>query len=164
MTSLAILPITAADVGFLEAMLVEAAYWRQDTPRPPVAEVLHDPDLAVYLEGWGRRGDHGLVARVSDGPAGAVWVRSFDRDRHGYGYVDDRIPELTIAVDAPHRRRGIARCLMSSMLAHQRLNGVPAVSLSVERENPAVTLYAQLGFEVHEQTSSDQTMVCRLER
>lgn len=164
MTSLAILPITAEDLDFLQAMLVEAAYWRHDTPRPPIDEVLHDPDLAVYLEDWGRRGDHGLVARVGDGPAGAVWVRSFDRDRHGYGYVDDRIPELTVAVDAPYRRRGIARCLLSSMLAHQRINGVAAVSLSVERDNPAVAVYEQLGFEVHEQTSSDQTMVCRLER
>lgn len=159
MSTLAILPLDTEDLPFARQMLFEAAFWRPDSERPPRDETLQRPDLAVYLEGWGRPGDHGLIAHVSDQPAGAVWVRHFDQHRHGYGYIDDRTPELTLAVAASFRRRGIARCLLIALIVQQRLAGTERLSLSVEDDNPARILYEQLGFTVHQAKGGARTMV-----
>ena len=46
-------------------MLGEAAVWRPDKPTPTGEQVLADPRYAMYLAGWPRPGDHGLVAVVT---------------------------------------------------------------------------------------------------
>lgn len=162
MTSLSVLPARDEDLPFLHAMLVEAVCWRPGSPVLPLQEVLADPSLAVYLEQWGRPGDQGLVARVGDQRAGAVWARRFDEHRHGYGYLDPDTPELTLAVAAPFRRRGIARCLLAAMIAQQRLDGSPRLSLSVEDDNPACALYEQFGFATHTAELGSRTMTLLL--
>ena len=146
MTSLSILPVTTDDLPFLHAMLYEAAFWRRTDDRPPLSAALRAPELAVYLDGWGRSGDAGLVARMGDRPVGAVWVRRFRDDAHGYGYVDESTPELSIAVTREHRGCGIGGCLLAAMLALLRLEGTAQVSLSVETDNPALSLYRRVGF------------------
>ena len=83
MTSLSLLPISADDLSFVGEMLRVAAFWRDDDEAPSVADLLRQPDLAVYLDGWGRPGDAGLVAHVDGEPIGAVWVRRFRDDAHG---------------------------------------------------------------------------------
>jgi ribosomal protein S18 acetylase RimI-like enzyme len=127
-------------------MFYEAAFWRTTVDRPPVEAALAEPQLALYVEGWGRRGDDGLIARVGSRPVGAVWVRRFDDQAQGYGYVDPWTPELSIAVAAAQRGRGIGRCLLAAMLVQLRLQGVRQLSLSVETDNPARLLYESLGF------------------
>ena len=154
-----IVPTRVADLPFLRRMLYEAAYWRDDPQRPPLDDALAVPEVAVYLEGWGRPGDVGLVAHVAAGPAGAVWVRRFDRHQHGYGYLDAHTPELTLAVAQPYRRQGIGGQLVARLLADPRLRGTSRVSLSVEADNPAVTLYEHAGFEVVEEDGGAMTMV-----
>jgi ribosomal protein S18 acetylase RimI-like enzyme len=146
MTSLSIAPLVAADLPFVREMLYEAAFWRDTTDAPPLDTALREPGLALYVEGWGRQGDDGLLARVGRRPVGAVWVRTFDDTTHGYGYVDGSIPELSIAVAGEHRGLGIGRCLMAAMLVQLRLQGNGKVSLSVETDNPARLLYESLGF------------------
>ena len=163
-TTLSILPADLQALPFLGAMLYEAAFWRPGSPRPPPEEALGDPTLAVYLEGWGRPGDHGLVAHVRGSPVGAVWVRHFDEHRHGYGFVDADTPELTIAVSPASRRRGLARCLLSAIIAEQRLAGTRRLSLSVEDDNPARTLYEQHGFVTHDAAEGARTMIRPLHR
>lgn len=146
MPDLSLLPISDDDLPFVREMLYEAAFWRQESGGPPIDEALRKPDLARYVEGWGRPGDRGLVARVSETPAGAAWVRLFNDEDHGYGYVDDRTPELSLAVAEEHRGCGIGRCLVIAMLTQAHLDGAPHVSLSVEPDNPARSLYESLGF------------------
>ncbi len=146
MAALAILPITVDDLPFVRAMLYEAAFWRAPSAAPPMREALNQPGLAVYLEGWGRPGDTGVIARIGEEPAGAVWVRHFNADDHGYGYVDELTPELSIAVVEDHRGFGIGRCLMTAMLVELRRRSVARVSLSVENDNPAHLLYESMGF------------------
>jgi hypothetical protein len=58
-------PATAADEPFLRAMLVEAAAWRE---REPAEVVLARPDVARYLDDWGRPGDVGVVADAGGSP------------------------------------------------------------------------------------------------
>ena len=56
---------------------------------------------------------------------------------------------LDVAVDPACRRQGIGRLLMTSALATLRDSGAETVFLDVRRSNdPAVSLYRSLGFEV----------------
>jgi hypothetical protein len=43
------------------------------------------------------------VADAGSELAGAVWVRLFTSELKGFGYVDDRTPELSIAVKQEYR-------------------------------------------------------------
>jgi ribosomal protein S18 acetylase RimI-like enzyme len=158
-TSLSVEPIADPDLPFVRAMLYEAAFWRDGSVRAPIDEVLQEPELAVYVDGWGRPGDTGLLARVDGDRAGAVWARRFQDDDHGYGFVDQRTPELTLAVAAAHRGRGLGRCLLTAMLVELRLQEVGQVSLSVETDNPALALYEDLGFVPQGGSDGAVTMV-----
>jgi ribosomal protein S18 acetylase RimI-like enzyme len=158
MPALSILAVSDDDLTFVRAMLCEAAFWRNDADAPPTEEALIRSGLGVYIDGWGRPGDSGLVARVGGAPAGAVWVRRFRDDDHGYGYIDELTPELSIAVVKDRRGRGIGRCLMTAMLVQLRLDAVELVSLSVEDDNPARSLYDSLGFLPREAADGATTM------
>ncbi len=159
MTSLTILPITTDDLPFVRAMLYEAAFWRATGDAPPIAAALCAPELAIYVDQWGRSGDAGLLARVAGRPVGAVWVRRFPDHAHGYGYVDELTPELSIAVAPERRGYGIGGCLLSAMLALLRIDGARRVSLSVETDNPARSLYERFGFTAAAATAAAATAV-----
>jgi ribosomal protein S18 acetylase RimI-like enzyme len=133
----------ARDVPLLRAMLYEAFAWRGDQSIPPIEEALALPDVARYVDGWGRAGDLGVV---TDGDTGAVWIRLFTEADHGYGFVATDVPELSIGVGADERGHGVGTALLEELLAQARAAGHPAVSLSVDTDNPAVRLYERLGF------------------
>jgi ribosomal protein S18 acetylase RimI-like enzyme len=162
MTALSILPITDGDLPFVREMLYEAAFWRDTANAPPIDEALRQPGLAGYIEGWGRPGDAGLIARVGGAAAGAVWVRRSHDDEHGYGYIDELTPELSIAVAKDYRRCGIGRCLMTALLVELRFQAVTQVSLSVEDDNSAYMLYESLGFARREAANGATTMTLTL--
>jgi ribosomal protein S18 acetylase RimI-like enzyme len=78
-------------------------------------------------------------------PIGAAWLRLFSSDERGFGYVDEGIPELAIAVVPEHRDRGIGTKLLMQVIEVAR--GIyPAISLSVRANNPVVNLYQRVGF------------------
>jgi ribosomal protein S18 acetylase RimI-like enzyme len=151
-------PATARDLPFLAAMLAEAAVWRPDKPTPTAMEVLADPRYAMYLTGWPRPGDVGLVA-VRDEPVGAAWYRTFTEASHGHGFVAEDVPELAIAVVAPRRHEGIGRRLLRDLIDASIDQGCRALSLSVREENPARRLYESAGFVVVEKHGTSWTMV-----
>jgi ribosomal protein S18 acetylase RimI-like enzyme len=142
----AIQPENPSDVAFLGQMLVEAVNWSPDRPRLALKDVLAEPHHNRYVHGWGRRGDGGVIAEESGERIGACWYRLFPADDPGYGFVDDRTPELGIAVVAEHRRRGVGRALLGAALSDAASEGFAAISLSVEPDNPSRLLYAQFGF------------------
>src|SRR3712207_4817044 len=126
-------------------MVVAAVNWPADRDWSR-ERVMSDPALAHYIAGWMRPGDLGVVADAPTGaPIGAAWIRYLPADDPGYGYVRDDVPELTIGVRAEWRGRGVGRALLRAVLAAARDAGAPAVSLSVERANPAGRLYAAEG-------------------
>ena len=127
-------------------MLGEAAVWRPDKPTPTADQVLADPRYALYLAGWPRQGDYGLVAE-QDGPVGAAWYRTFTEASHGYGFVAEDVPELSIAVIASRRHEGIGRRLLVDLIEASVAQGYAALSLSVNDGNPARGLYESVGFQ-----------------
>jgi GNAT superfamily N-acetyltransferase len=123
-------------------------------------ELRATPDLARYVVGWPRQGDLGLVATDSGGrPVGAVWLRTFAAGKPGYGYVRADVPELSIAVRTEWRGRGVGRRLMRAEAEQARSRGIPMLSLSVERANPAARLYRSEGWRVVTSGRDSDTMV-----
>jgi ribosomal protein S18 acetylase RimI-like enzyme len=139
-------------------MLGEAAVWRPDKPTPTAEQVLADPRYAMYLAGWPRRGDFGLVAE-QDGPLGAAWYRTYTELSHGYGFISEDIPELSIAVVASRRHEGIGRRLLTDLVNASVDQDYPALSLSVREQNPARGLYESVGFVTVAKNGSSWTMV-----
>jgi GNAT superfamily N-acetyltransferase len=149
MDALSLRPVVPDDLVFLEEMLLEAAYWRTGpSARGAVrGEVRQRPELAVYVHGWGRRGDRGHVAWCGGERLGAAWYRLFDEAEHGYGYLDGRTPELSVGVVRAWRGIGVGRALLTALVAQAAIDGHARMSLSAERDNPALRLYERLGFE-----------------
>ncbi len=131
-------PAGAQDLPFLRDMLRHAYYARWGTEA--------DVPLERYVAGWGRPGDHALVAIDEFQPVGAAWYRLFPPDEPGYGFVEEGTPELTIAIVPSRRGRGLGRGLLEALLAQARDDGFARISLSVEPDNDAIHLYEHHGF------------------
>jgi ribosomal protein S18 acetylase RimI-like enzyme len=151
-------PAGAEDFTFLATMLGEAAVWRPEKPTPTADQVLADPRYAMYLAGWPRQHDFGLVAE-QDGPLGAAWYRTYTELSHGYGFISEDVPELSIAVVASRRHEGIGRRLLTDLVNASVDQGYPALSLSVREQNPARGLYESVGFVTVVKHGSSWTMV-----
>ena len=128
------------DAPFLRDMVKHAYYWRWGEPETA------DVPASRYVEGWGRPGDRGLILIDESFPVGAAWYRLFTADRPGYGFLDEETPELTIAVVPSRRGRGFGAELLTALLEQAREDGHSSLSLSVEKDNPAVKLYERFGF------------------
>jgi len=148
----------AIDVEVLRDMSFYAARWRPGQENDSRASVLSDDHVARYLEGWGRPSDMGFIAEERGQPVGATWLRLMTRERPGYGFIDTTIPELSIAVVPARRGSGIGFALLTAALAAARQAGHPAVSLSVEVDNPAQRLYERVGFKRVSQVGGSWTM------
>jgi ribosomal protein S18 acetylase RimI-like enzyme len=158
MTNYLYQPLTPEDLPLMRRMLYLAIHVPAGvTPPPP--EIVASPDLAAYVNDWGRAGDMGLKAidTHSGQVIGAAWLRLFAGEAKGYGYVDGETPELSIALSAPYRGKGIGTQLLGHLFeaAGDRYK---AVSLSVSADNPALRLYERLGFEPVGKAGTSLTM------
>jgi ribosomal protein S18 acetylase RimI-like enzyme len=136
------------DADFLWVALYHASHAAEIGIDDP--EALPDrPELARYVEGWGRRTDRGVLVVDDDSGdrVGAAWLRLLTGGARGYGYVDDETPELAIAVLPEHRGRRLGERLLRDLLDAARAD-FDAVSLSVRADNPARRLYERTGFRV----------------
>jgi ribosomal protein S18 acetylase RimI-like enzyme len=131
--------LTIDDEPILWTMLMYAAH------ETSLTSVQSQPIFARYVERWGRLGDIGAVASVSENEIAAAWLRLWADDDRGFGYIDPAIPELAIAVLPEYRGNGVGTTLLKQVL--RSAQGLfPAVSLSVRADNPVVNLYQRLGF------------------
>jgi ribosomal protein S18 acetylase RimI-like enzyme len=108
-------------------------------------EVLDNPAVRIYAEDWGQPADVGVVAVVEGEDAGACWMRLLPKDV-GLAYVDERTPQLGMALEAPHQRKGHGEKLMRAALVAASAAGYEQVSLTVHPQNPAIALYERCGF------------------
>lgn len=112
---------------------------------PFLGDILLEPDIACYVQGWGRPGDWGFLACDEKTPVGAIWLRQWIGDEKGYGYVSPDIPELSIALLPEYRRMGLGTRMIRTVMSMAK--GVyPGLSLSVVESSPARRLYRRLGF------------------
>ncbi len=156
-------PATTTDLDLLERLLVEAFSWSGE-PRVTLDEVRTDPRYTHHLAGWQRATDLGVVAEHMTGaPIGAAWARLATSATAGYGFVADDVPELGMAVLAPHRGIGLGGRLLDACLATLRHAGHTAVSLSVEDGNDvARRLYESRGFHLVGRVGGSDTLLLRL--
>jgi len=129
-----------ADVPFMRSMLAHAYGWR-------VNAFDADIPLTRYVDNWGRAGDVAIIAHETGNRVGAAWLRLFKANEPGYGFVDERTPELSIAVVPSRRRHGVGQELLDGLLEKAREEGYSTVSLSVEKGSAAVGFYERNGFE-----------------
>ena len=150
----------AQDVRFLRDMLHHAYYWKERAP-----EDTGPGPVALYVKTWGRPGDAAMIAIEAGFPVGAAWYRLFSRDRRGYGFVDERTPELAIAVVPNARGKGVGAALLEALLDRARTEGYETISLSVDRNNAgAIGLYERHGFERVGEEDDSVTMLAHLQQ
>ena len=150
----------AQDVRFLRDMLHHAYYWKERAP-----EDTGPGPVALYVKAWGRPGDAAVIALDAGFPVGAAWYRLFARERRGYGFVDERTPELAIAVVPNARGKGVGAALLEALLDRARAEGYETISLSVDRNNAgAIGLYERHGFERVGEEDDSVTMLAHLQQ
>ncbi len=164
MSELVVRPAGDTDLPVLQRALYHAAMWRGEQSDYPPERVLAHEYFAMYHEGWGRPGDRGVVADVAGEPVGAAYGRLFSEDRHGHGYVHPEIPEIAVGVEPAHRGRGIGAALLVALADAYRAAGTTALSLSVEKDNPAVRLYRWHGYVTLEEDDNALVMLKGLVR
>ncbi len=116
------------------------------------------PEISKYIDNWAPPGDFGIIAGDGDKPIGAGWGRLFKSTNRGYGYIDDKTPELTMAVKNIYRNRGIGAELMRRFLILAKEKGYKAVSLSVDKRNRAAGFYQGMGFKIINEAETSYTM------
>lgn len=153
---------TSEDLELLYDLLLEAFNW-DGTERFTRAEVVADPHTALYLDGWRRADDFGLVAVADQTPLGAIWARALPAATPGYGYVADDVPEIGMAVVGSSRGSGVGSALLAACVEQARALGRGALSLSVQDGNArARALYERHGFVVVGRNGGSDTMVREL--
>ncbi|SET94176.1 GNAT family N-acetyltransferase [Paenibacillus sp. NFR01] len=162
MTAYIIRSVNEQDITFLWEMLFESIY----TPEGQEAanrDIINNPSLSKYVEGWGREGDRGYIAVNDLGDSlGSITLRYFNKDNKGYGYVNDETPELGMAIRAEHRGRGIGTELLKTLLEQAKIEGINSISLSVDPNNPAIRLYKRFGFKEVGMEGTSITMMVNL--
>lgn len=104
--------------------------------------------VSCYVDNWGRRGDAALVAMDEGHSVGAGWYRLFGVAAHGYGFVDEQTPELTVAVVPSRQGEGIGEELLRALLLRAGEEGFAGLSAAVETDDPERESLLKQGFEV----------------
>ena len=155
-------PLVPADQDRLWHWLHIALWDPPPAPLRPI-QVLQQPGVRIYAEGWGRDGDVGVVGEWpgEPEPVGACWMRVVPGG-DGLAWVDAHTPQLGIALEPGFQRRGLGAVLMRGALDVARAQGVAQVSLTVHPANPAIALYERCGFVAQGLRGSYHLMVARL--
>lgn len=154
--------IKKSDYRFLEEMLYEAIFVPEGKPKPPKSIIEH-PEIKKYIESWNQKKDDiGIVAHVENELIGAIWGRKFSADDKGYGYIDGETPEIGLAVKKEYRNRGIGAELLNRIENEYLQIGIDQISLSVDKLNPARSLYQRSGYEIYAEKETSITMIKKI--
>ena len=146
------------ETELLKDFLYEAIFIPEGVDPPP-REIIEQPELKLYYEGFGTgRADYCIVADDGGNVIGAVWTRIMN----DYGHVDDETPSLAISLYKAYRGQGIGTQLMEMILALLKEKGYERVSLAVQKANYAVRMYEKAGFKTVDENDEEFIMVCDL--
>lgn len=154
-------PIKNHELPLMKEFLYLAIFQRDDNSPLP-REVIFEPSLAIYFEGWGRPGDHCLVADNGGNIVGMVWTRILSGEIKGFGSLGSDTPEFAVSVVKEYRGQGIGTQLMKEMLALLKCEGYTKTSLAVQKNNYAANMYKALGFKIAHENDEDYIMVYEL--
>ena len=146
------------EYDLLKLFLYEAIFIPEGV-EPPSREIINEPDLKIYYEGFGEgEADYCFVADDDGKVVGAVWTRIMN----DYGHVDDETPSFAISLFKEYRGKGIGTKLMIKMLELLKAKGYKQASLAVQKANYAVKMYEKVGFKTVDENSEEYIMVCEL--
>lgn len=146
------------EYDLLKVFLYEAIFLPEGV-EPPSREIINEPDLKIYYEGFGEgEADYCFVADDDGKVVGAVWTRIMN----DYGHVDDETPSFAISLFKEYRGKGIGTKLMIKMLELLKAKGYKQASLAVQKANYAVKMYEKVGFKTVDENSEEYIMVCEL--
>lgn len=146
------------EVKVLDTFLYEAIFIPEGVEAPPM-EIINQPELQVYVDRFGtKNGDICFVAESDGLIVGAVWCRVMD----DYGHVDDNTPSCAISLLKEYRGNGIGTNLMKRLLEELKSYKYKTTSLSVQKQNYAVRMYKNVGFEIVDENEEEYIMVCHL--
>src|SRR5699024_3476799 len=77
-----------------------------------------------YLENWSED-KGGFIAWRGRIPAGGVWLNWGTDEFHGFGHVEEGIPELALAVENRFQGEGIGTALLEAATELARQMGAP---------------------------------------
>ncbi len=142
----------------LDDFLYEAIFIPEGVSAPPREVILSDA-LQVYVRDFGQQKDDKCFVAVAEAQiVGAVWVRIMN----DFGHVDDETPSFAISLYQEYRGRGIGTALMKRMLQYLKEAGYRKCSLSCQKENYAVKMYWNVGFEIDHENEEEYIMICKL--
>ena len=146
------------EAKILDTFLYEAIFVPEGLEAPPM-EIINQPELQVYVDGFGtKNGDICFVAESDGTIVGAVWVRIMD----DYGHVDNETPSFAISLLKEYRGNGIGTELMKRMLVELKSCKYKKASLAVQKQNYAVRMYKNVGFEIAYENEEEYIMICQL--
>ena len=137
-----------SDFEFLEKILYEAVFWRDTVNKPSFKDSLKLPEIQTSLADWGeRKGDLAVIAEDQLTPVGAAWIRYWTDENYIRGYLNKSTPALVIGVLDGYRHQGIGTRLLKWLTNEAARRSIPQISLMVSKDNFAMRLYKQTGFE-----------------
>lgn len=133
-----------SDYACLNEFLYQAIFIPDGENLPP-RTIINDPEIFIYIKDFGNKsGDLGVVAEQNGQVVGAAWTRIIS----AYGHLDNSTPELAISILPEFRGYGIGTKLMNKLFKLLKEKGYRKISLSVQKDNPAVRFYQRLGYEI----------------
>lgn len=150
--------IDSREIKFLKEMLYEALFVPEGQPPFPLS-ILDKPEISNYIDNWGQLpNDLAIVAEFNNELIGAIWGRSFQPPKIGFGFVDRETPEISMAIIKSFRNKGIGTRLIEEISNRYAKKKIKAISLSVDELNKAKNLYERSGFEIIANTGTSVTM------
>jgi len=149
--------IEKADYHILEDFI----YWAIFVPagaKLPEKSIIFNPDVFIYIENYGNENDCGVFVEIDGKTVGATWTRIIP----AYGHIDAETPELAISILPEYRNQGIGTILMKKLFELLSQHEYKQTSLAVQKENPAVSFYLRLGYEIIRENSEEYLMVKKL--
>ncbi len=142
----------------LTDFLYEAIFQKDQNNLLPKS-VVNRPELQVYIQSFGSMpDDYCMCAEVDGKIVGAVWVRNIP----GYGSIDNHTPEFAISLYKEYRGHGIGTALMEAILSKLNEKKYKKVSLAVQKENYALRMYQNIGFQIVDENKEEFIMVYNL--
>ena len=144
----------AFEYPLLDNFLYEAIFQRNEMNLLPKI-VIENPELKVYIQNFGNeKDDYCFCAEVQGKIVGAVWVRNI----RAYGSIDNDTPEFAISIYKKFRGFGIGTKMMNKMIEHLKQKGYSKASLAVQKDNYAVKMYLDVGFQIVDENEEEYIM------